>query len=124
VVPSTSKAWTILQLNPVTLNIEFVGRAAQATSAWEEAQLKQGARWAAYWCHRFNIPPTRGAVANNHGYPIIARKGIIRHSDLTNAGFGTHTDPGRNFPMGRFLDLLTYYYENGWVPASGDSSKH
>src|SRR5215213_10453306 len=31
-VPAEQKAWTILDLNPVTLNIEFVGRAAQETS--------------------------------------------------------------------------------------------
>jgi len=43
-VHSDRKAWTILDLNSVTCNIEFIGRAAQPASAWEEAQIKQGAR--------------------------------------------------------------------------------
>jgi N-acetyl-anhydromuramyl-L-alanine amidase AmpD len=118
-VPSTYKAWTILQLNPVTLNIEFVGRAGQVGSEWEEAQLKAGARWAAYWCLRFKIPVARGVVKNNHGFPVIAEKGIIKHSDLTEAGFGSHTDPGKNFPMPRFMELTRYYAANGWTPDSG-----
>lgn len=118
-VPSTKKAWTILQLNPVTLNIEFVGRAGQAAKEWEEAQLKAGARWAAYWGARFDIPMTRGAVKNNHGAPIISRKGVIRHSDLTDAGFGSHTDPGPTFPMERFMELARYYRRYGWEPDSG-----
>ncbi len=115
-VPSNEKAWTILQLNSVTLNIEFIGRAAQAGSDWEEAQIKQGAKWAAYWGIRFGIPMQKGNVRAISGYPVITRKGIIRHSDLTNAGFGSHTDPGANFPMEDFLRYAQYYRRNGWIP--------
>jgi N-acetyl-anhydromuramyl-L-alanine amidase AmpD len=114
-VPSTEKAWTILQLNPVTLNIEFIGRAAQPKKEWEEAQLKAGARWIAYWGIRFGIPTQRGEVGVRHGQPYIKKKGIIRHSDLTKAGFGSHTDPGKNFPLDRLLDLARYYRKNGWT---------
>ena len=111
-----NKAWTILQLNPVTLNIEFVGRAAQPTSDWDAPQIRAGARWAAYWCRKFDIPVRRGRVKNVNGFPVITRKGIILHSDLTAAGFGTHTDPGKNFPLKRFLARTDEYYRAGWPP--------
>jgi N-acetyl-anhydromuramyl-L-alanine amidase AmpD len=99
-VHSDKKAWTILDLNSVTCNIEFIARAAQSTSEWEEAQIKQGARWAAYWCVRYGLP---------------AQRGIITHKQLTDAGFGSHTDPGAGFPMARFIELTQYYRRNGWA---------
>lgn len=117
-VPSTEKAWTILQLNDRTLNIEFVARAAQAGSAWEDTQIKQGARWIAYWAIRFNLPIQKGNITNINNYPVITRKGVIRHSDLTNAGFGSHTDPGKNFPMADLLESAQWYRRNGWTPNS------
>ena len=109
------KAWTISALNSVTLNIEFIGRAAQPGSAWEEAQIREGARWAAYWCLQYGIPAQRGACRAKNGQAWISKKGIIRHSDLTAAGIGSHTDPGRQFPMRDFLDKIQWYKKNGWV---------
>lgn len=114
-VPSTEKAWTILDLNAVTLNIEFIGRAAQPAKDWELEQLKEGAKWAAYWGRRFGIPVKRGKVSNVRGQAVVARKGIIRHSDLTHAGSGTHQDPGAGFPMSKFLSLASWYSVNGWT---------
>lgn len=114
-VHSNRKAWTILNLNSVTCNIEFVGRAAQSRKDWEEAQLKAGARWAAYWCIEYGIPAQRGVVRNVAGNAVVTKKGIITHKQLTDAGFGSHTDPGPNFPMDRFLELVRYYKKNGWT---------
>jgi N-acetyl-anhydromuramyl-L-alanine amidase AmpD len=113
-VRDANKAWTILQLNPVTLNIEFVGRAAQPKSEWEKRQIDAGAQWAAYWGIRHDIPTRRGEVKNINGFPVITRKGIITHHDLTKAGFGSHTDPGPNFPINRFIELAREYREKGW----------
>lgn len=113
-VRDTQKAWTILQLNPVTLNIEFVGRAAQPRSAWERRQIHSGAMWAAWWSKQHRIPLQRGEVKNVNGFPVVTRKGIILHRDLTRAGFGSHTDPGDNFPLRRFIDLARQYRANGW----------
>lgn len=115
------KAWTILQLNSVTVNIEFVGRAAQPKAAWEEAQIKAGARWAAYLGIKYGIPMQRGRVKNVNGFPVITRKGIILHSDLTEAGFGTHTDPGGNFPLHKFIESAQWYRRNGWAPNTADN---
>lgn len=119
-VAGSEKAWTILELNPVTVNIEFVGRAAQKKKDWETAQLKTAAKWTAYWCLRYGIPAQVGRVKNVNGFPVITKKGIIRHSDLTDAGFGTHTDPGKNFPMDEFLGYVKYYKAKGWTLGISD----
>jgi N-acetyl-anhydromuramyl-L-alanine amidase AmpD len=114
-VPSPEKAWTIGAANSFTLNIEFVARAAQAGKDWEEEQIKQGARWTAYWAIRFGFPIQRGAVKNVNGLCVMSKKGCIRHLDVTEAGFGTHTDPGPNFPMADFLSTAQWYRRNGWT---------
>jgi N-acetyl-anhydromuramyl-L-alanine amidase AmpD len=114
-VPSSEKSWTILDLNSVTLNIEFVARAAQTARDWELEQVKAGARWAAYWGAHFKIPMQRGQVRSVHGQAVISKKGVIRHKDLTDAGFGSHVDPGPTFPMSKFLDLARWYREHGWT---------
>jgi N-acetyl-anhydromuramyl-L-alanine amidase AmpD len=114
-VHSDRKAWTIGAANSWTLNIEFVARAAQSPSQWEDAQIKQGARWAAYWGLKYDIPATKGTVRNVNGLAVCTRKGVLRHSDVTAAGFGSHTDPGWSFPMSDFLRYMAYYKRNGWV---------
>jgi N-acetyl-anhydromuramyl-L-alanine amidase AmpD len=116
-VLSSRKALTIGAANSFTCNIEFVGRAAQSKKEWEEEQIKQGARWAAYWGHKFKIPMDQGRVRNVNGLCVCVDKGIIRHSDVTAAGFGSHTDPGHNFPFERFIDLSRWYFEHGWTTA-------
>lgn len=115
-VPPSMKAWTILNLNPVTFNIEFIGRAAQSSKAWEDKQYKEGAKWAAYIGLQNGIPMQRGSVRNIHGSPVITKRGIITHKQLTDAGFGSHTDPGPAFPMREFIRAAQYYKKNGWMP--------
>lgn len=114
-VHSDRKAWTIGAANSFTCNIEFVGRAAQTAKEWEEAQIKQGAKWAAYWCLKYGIPAQRGTVRNVNGLCVCTKKGIITHLDVTRAGFGTHTDPGPTFPLARFIELTQYYKAHGWT---------
>ncbi len=113
-VPSSEKAWTALQANPFTLNIEFIGRAAQGKSAWEVEQLKTGAKWTAFWALTYGFPIQRGSVGNSHGVAYPKRKGIITHLDVTRAGFGSHVDPGPNFPMADFIKYAQYYRARGW----------
>jgi N-acetyl-anhydromuramyl-L-alanine amidase AmpD len=113
-VHSDRKAWTIGAANSWTLNIEFVARAAQSAGAWEDAQIKQGARWLAYWAAKYDIPLQRGRCTNVHGQCVCVDPGVIRHSDVTAAGFGTHTDPGENFPMNDLIDAAKWYARNGW----------
>jgi N-acetyl-anhydromuramyl-L-alanine amidase AmpD len=114
-VHSDKKAWTIGAANSWTVNIEFVGRAAQPAKDWEEAQIKQGARWAAYWCVRYDIKPQRGTVGAINGLCVCSKVGVIRHKDVTDAGFGSHTDPGPSFPMDDFIRYTRYYVQKGWT---------
>ena len=116
-VHSHHKAWTIGAANSWTVNIEFIARAAQGPALWEDAQIRQGARWAAYWALRYGIPAQKANCRNINGLCVCTRKGVIRHSDVTAAGFGTHTDPGPNWPMDDFLRYMRYYKQNGWVVA-------
>lgn len=110
------KAWTILDLNSVTLNIEFVGRAAQPAAAWEDRQIRAAARWCAHWSIKHDIPLRRGRVRNVAGNAVVTRSGIITHKQLTDAGFGSHTDPGPAFPMRKLIRLARWYKDNGWFP--------
>jgi N-acetyl-anhydromuramyl-L-alanine amidase AmpD len=114
-VHSNRKAWTIGAANSWTTNIEFIGRAAQPASAWEESQIKQGARWAAYWAIKYGFPIQRGRVANVNGLCVCTRKGVITHKQVTDAGFGSHTDPGPAFPMDDFLRYAQWFRKNGWT---------
>lgn len=123
-VPGAEKAWTMghFKVNAETLNIEFVGRAAQPARDWEEAQLKAGAKWAAYAVINYDfvkIDPhnvRRSVLRRNEvGIPVFTTPGIGRHIDLTNIGIGTHTDPGPAFPMSHFIDLVQFYCDQGWT---------
>lgn len=114
-VHSNRKAWTIGAANSFTVNIEFIGRAAQPASQWEESQIKQGARWAAYWAIKYGIPIQKANVRNVNGLCVCTKKGILRHSDVTAAGFGDHEDPGPAFPMDDFLSAARYYVRKGWT---------
>ena len=114
-VLTNRKAWTVLSLNPVTFNIEFVARAGQKAEEWEDEQIRQGARWAAYVALKAGLPARKGAVRLINGQGVITRKGVLRHSDITKAGIGTHTDPGSTFPMKKFLRYMRYYMKNGWT---------
>lgn len=114
-VPSDRKAWTIGAANSFTCNIEFVARAGQTKTAWEDDQLKHGAKWAAYWAIKYGIPAQKGNVKNINGLCVCTKKGVIRHSDVTAAGFGTHGDPGDNFDMVKFLRYMQFYKSNGWT---------
>jgi N-acetyl-anhydromuramyl-L-alanine amidase AmpD len=114
-VHSHRKAWTIGAANSFTLNIEFVARAAQKSVDWEEAQIKQGARWLAYWSLKYRIPIQRARCTNVHGQCVCVTPGVLRHSDVTDAGFGSHTDPGPKFPMNDFIDAGHWYWNNGWT---------
>lgn len=122
-VPGAEKAWTMAhyKINAETLNIEFAGFAAQSASAWNETQLKVGAKWAAYAIINYDfvkIDPRnvrRSVLKMGTGEPYFSTPGIGRHKDATNIGIGTHVDPGPAFPMSDFIDLVQYYCDHGWT---------
>jgi N-acetylmuramoyl-L-alanine amidase/Putative peptidoglycan binding domain len=99
-VPDSRKAWTCAGYNSMSLNIEQIGFAAQGE--WALAELKETARWIAYW-HR------------HHGIPIrhSTSFGVCQHVDLGAAG-GGHVDCGPGYPEEKVLELA-----EGYVVAQG-----
>jgi N-acetyl-anhydromuramyl-L-alanine amidase AmpD len=109
-VPDHLKAWTCAYYNPVSLNIECIGKAAQPASQWETAQYKKVAMYIAYWSVKYGIPIRKGAVTRDGR---VSKSGVIRHSDLGRLG-GDHHDPGRNFDLSRANDIARGFRKNGW----------
>jgi len=111
-VPDEQKAWTILDLNSCTLNIELVGFAADSGQTWRKrwAQIIKCAKYCAYWSKKYDIDLHRGKVRSRS-----FATGVIAHSDLTKFGVGSHTDPGPAFPWKRMLALARGFKATGWV---------
>ena len=101
-VRDQDKAFHCKAFNSVSLGIEQVGRAAQAS--WTEAQQRESARWLAYWSRKHGIPLQKGKVVNGS----VVRPGVIRHSELGAPG-GAHSDPGRNYPLADVIQLARHY---------------
>lgn len=96
------KAWTQAFYNPWSLSIEQIGRAAQ--TSWADEEVKETARWIAFWSWQHNIPIRRGEV-NSTG---IKTSGIVTHNELGQLG-GGHTDPGSSFPIDKCLSYAKEY---------------
>lgn len=101
-VPDDMKAWTCAGFNPVSLNIEQIGFAAQ--KEWATAELRETARWIAYWSRKHNIPIREAAVMGG----AVTRTGVIYHSALGAFG-GGHSDPGAGYPLEKVLDYARDY---------------
>lgn len=101
-VADDQRAWHCAGFNSVSLSIEQVGRAAQ--TSWTRDELRETARWIAYWSRKHDIPIRKGAI--NGG--TVARSGVVRHSDLGAVG-GGHHDPGNSYPLQSVLNLAKFY---------------
>lgn len=119
IVPDEKKAWTIGAANSWTLNIEIIGFAATSTKAWLSGanlrSLRLTAKLIAYLSKKHDIPIHKGSLAVSGGVLRPGRAGVIRHADVSKAGFGTHTDPGRGFPLTLVLRWARWYAKHGWV---------
>lgn len=105
-VSDRRKAWHCMAYNSASLGIEQVGFASQSRVTWLKnwRQLRETARWIAYWSHRYGIPIRKGAVSGG----VVTRSGVLRHMDLGAIG-GGHSDPGSNYPFGRVLLLARLF---------------
>jgi N-acetyl-anhydromuramyl-L-alanine amidase AmpD len=90
-VPDGRKAWHVGARNGDTLGIEQVGRAAQ--KSWPDAQVRAAACQTAKWCRKYGIPVR---FSSTHG--------IAYHRSVS--GPGGHWDPGYDYPIDKFLDLV------------------
>ena len=104
-VPDSNKAWTCVNFNSVSLNIEQIGFASFGRQRWRRRwrEIRESARWIAKWSKRHNIPIRRAKV---HGSAVM-RSGVTTHAALGVAG-GGHHDPGP-YPMRRVLILARLY---------------
>lgn len=101
-VRDSDKAWHCANYNAMSLGIEQVGFAEQ--TQWADAQLRETARWIAYWSRLYGIPIQKAEVSGGR----VLRPGVLRHSDLGAAG-GNHGDPGRAYPTADVLEYARHY---------------
>ena len=107
-VPDARKAWTVGNLNSLSLNIEQIGFAAQGRASWRDHddQLHETARWIAVWSRRHGIPIRKARLTSSGG---VVRAGVTTHAYCSTHGAGTsHWDPG-SYPMGYVLWLARGY---------------
>jgi N-acetylmuramoyl-L-alanine amidase len=90
-VPDEAKAWTQARFNSVSLSIEQIGHASQ--TRWPDAQLRNTARWLAFWSRKYGIPLVRST-----------ERGVCQHRDLGPGG-GGHHDCGPGYPFDRVLAM-------------------
>jgi len=101
-------AWHAPGANETGIGIEHAGFAAQTVEQWQEASalemLKLSAALVAALCAKYAIPivlvDAAGVTAKQRG--ITTHKAI---TDALNHGKG-HWDPGPNFPMAEYIDLV------------------
>lgn len=92
------------------IQIEMSGRAAQTAAEWDDAYsrelLERTAALVAELCERHDVP----AVYVDEAGLLSGERGITTHAAVSKAWKkSTHTDPGKSFPMGKFLEAVAGY---------------
>ena len=110
VQPDDIVCWANGGVNHESIDLCFIGYAAQTEQQWndefDQDALRLGAQWVASKCKAYSIPAVR--LTPNQLHDSNA-KGIFGHIDVSNAGFpgsAGHYDPGVNFPWAKFLQLV------------------
>jgi N-acetyl-anhydromuramyl-L-alanine amidase AmpD len=97
-------AWAAPGANSNGIQVELAGYASQRAADWDDeysaAMLDRAAELVAGICQRWEIPAVLvGAVTLKRRF-----RGITTHASVSLAfRKSTHTDPGPNFPMSRFV---------------------
>lgn len=112
-------AWHAPGLNDRSLGYEHAGYARQTPEEWSdpytEAMLRISAQRVAAKCKQYRLP-----IAYVDAAGLLRRdKGITTHNDVTIAyRQGDHWDPGPNWPVNHYLDLVRHYAgESTTLPA-------
>lgn len=110
-VPWDQVAWHAPGANQYGIGIEHAGYARQSLAEWMDSYTQQmldlSAWLVANLCTRFHIPvefvTAQDLRANE--------RGITTHAEVTLAWpeKGSHTDPGKGFPMGDYLKRVRHY---------------
>lgn len=105
---------------------ELCGTASWSESTWlsdgyQDKMLRKAAKQCARDAQKWGIPVKHLTISEIQS----GKKGFCGHGDITKAfpeDNGTHTDPGKNFPWSKFLDLVRA--EMGGLPMDqGDFNK-
>lgn len=103
-VDYTEAAWTILNANLRSDNLEICGFAHWSRDDWFQhvGMLDQTAQWIAERCKARGIPIRKLTPVQIDA----GMSGVIGHADWSYSaiGWGNHTDPGVNFPWDYVLD--------------------
>ena len=107
-VPEASTAYGAAKANARGIHVEFCGLAKQTAAQWadvgSDAEVRLGAKLFADICRRRNITKRFLTGAD---LKAGAANGITTHAEISKAWPSTgHTDPGPNFPLKKFMDLV------------------
>lgn len=106
-VKDSDIAWAAPGGNHNGLQLEHAGRAVQTGSDWNDiysrTMLARSAKLTAQLCVRHRIPIKWLSVMDLK----TGRAGITSHANISAAFHkSSHTDPGPNFPVARYLQLV------------------
>lgn len=103
-------AWAAPGANRHGIHIEHAGKARQTTAQWRDAfsepMLLISATLNADICLKHKLPIR---FVDRHQLDL-GNKGITTHNEVTRSNLsdrGSHTDPGKNFPMDWYLGLVS-----------------
>lgn len=100
-------AWAAPGANHDGIHIELAGYARQIPEDWTDTysstMLLRAATLVAFICADYRIP----AVPLTAAALLVGASGITTHAAVTEAYHkSTHTDPGRGFPMAKFVTMV------------------
>ena len=109
-------AWAAPGANSNGIQIEHAGRAAQTGRDWSDpyssAMLERSAQLAADLCRTYRIPVAWLDAADLRA----GRRGITTHAAVCEAfKRGSHSDPGKSFPIERYLVAVRVHVSAGGV---------
>lgn len=107
-------AWAAPGANSDGIQIEHAGYARQTRGDWEDdfskGMLELSARLAAEKCREYRIPVVWLYPADLRA----GRRGITSHDNVSKAfGRSTHYDPGKGFPVQRYLRMVARHLGDG-----------
>lgn len=110
-------AWHAPGTNHNSIGIEHAGRARQTAEEWadpySESMLQMSGLLTAELVAKYKLP---AQFVNKAGL-LAGHRGITTHAEVSQAWRGSdHWDPGPNFPMAHFLDIVQGNMEENHVP--------
>lgn len=122
-VKDTDVAWHAPGANHNGLGFEHAGRAAQSAADWSDdysdQMLRLSAVLIAQKCTEYGIP----AVFLREADLLAGRRGITGHAQVSKAfKLSTHTDPGANFPIERYLGYVKSHLGKQPAPHANPNS--